>query len=51
MCEKCDELDEKIAHVRRLSQPALDPLTLDRFAALLDQYESEKKALHPEEKE
>jgi hypothetical protein len=46
VCEKCDELDEKIAHVRRLSQPALDPLTLDNFAALVE-YESEKKALHP----
>ena len=49
MCDKCDELDEKIAHVRRLSQPALDPLTLERLGLLLKRYEDERNALRPEE--
>jgi hypothetical protein len=47
MCRKCDELDEKIERVRRLSSATLDQLTLDRFASLIEQYEAQKQALHP----
>ncbi|RXH10631.1 hypothetical protein [Bradyrhizobium guangzhouense] len=48
MCKKCEELDQKIDHVRRLAKAGLDELTLGRFAALIDEYERQKKALHPE---
>ena len=48
MCEKCEELDQKIAHVRRLAKAGLDALTLSRFAALIEEYERQKKALHPD---
>ncbi len=49
MCDKCDELDEKIALAKRLSHPFLDRITLDRIAGLLEQYERDRKALHPEQ--
>jgi hypothetical protein len=49
MCEKCEELDRKIDHVRRLAKAGLDELTLSRFAALIEEYERQKKALHPED--
>ena len=48
MCEKCEMLDEKIAHTRRLAKAGLDDLTLSRFASLIAEYERQKKALHPE---
>lgn len=49
MCEKCDELDQKIAHVRKLANAGLDQVTLERFAGLIEEYEAQKRALHPEE--
>ena len=48
MCEKCVELDEKIARIRRLANPVLDQLTQVRFASLIEECEAQKKALHPE---
>ena len=49
MCGKCKEVDEKIARVTRLSQSNLDQLTRERFAALIEEYEAQKRAFHPEE--
>jgi len=48
MCEKCEELDEKIAHTQRLAKAGLDDLTLSRFASLIQEYERQKKALYPD---
>jgi hypothetical protein len=48
MCEKCEELDEKIAHTRRLAKAGLDALTLSRLNPLIEEYERRKKAFHPE---
>jgi len=48
MCEKCEEFDEKIAHTRRLAKTGLDALTLSRLETLIEEYERQKKALHPE---
>ena len=36
MCEKCTELDEKIAHYRRFTTFPFDPLTSDRIERLID---------------
>jgi len=48
MCEKCEELDEKIAHTRKLAKAGPDDLTLSRFVSLIEEYERQKKALHLE---
>jgi hypothetical protein len=48
MCEKCLELDARIAHYRALVDPAMDPVTRQRVARLIEDLKSEKAALHPE---
>jgi hypothetical protein len=48
MCSKCDELHGKIEHYRRLSQLLTDKRTLEGLEALIEKYEADKKALHPE---
>lgn len=35
MCEKCRELDEKIAHYRRITTFPFDPLASERIARLI----------------
>lgn len=49
MCEKCEQLDQKIDHVRKLADAGLDELTLSRFASLVEEYERQKSALHPDD--
>ena len=49
MCDKCIELDGKIAHYRWLSSMITDQLTLDRIKELIAKLESQKAALHPEQ--
>jgi hypothetical protein len=49
MCEKCKELDSKIAHFRSLSSVVTDRMTLDGIETLIERYQAEKKALHPEQ--
>ncbi|WP_283843081.1 MULTISPECIES: hypothetical protein [unclassified Bradyrhizobium] len=44
-------MDEKIAHYRSLRMRITDQLTLDGLALLIEQYEAEKRKLHPEPKE
>jgi hypothetical protein len=48
MCAKCDELDDKIAHYKRLAVHITDKLTLDGIDQLIDRLESEKVDLHGE---
>ena len=48
MCEKCTELDDKIAHYKRISSHVTDQLTSDGIADLIKKLEAEKAALHPE---
>ena len=50
MCEKCVELDGKIAHLRALSTNVTDELTLAGMATLTKHYEDQKRDLHPEQK-
>jgi hypothetical protein len=51
MCERCVELDGKIAHMRLLAVRVTDKITLEGFAILIDQYQSQKRLLHPEGKD
>jgi hypothetical protein len=48
VCEKCIELDTKIARCRRLSLAISDQLTIDRIKALILELQTQKAALHPE---
>jgi hypothetical protein len=47
MCDKCVELDGKLAHYERLSKSISDQLTIDRINELVKQIEVQKDALHP----
>jgi hypothetical protein len=49
MCEKCEELDDKIEHYRRIAASINDQLTIDRIRELVATLEAEKAALHPEQ--
>jgi len=45
MCEKCKELDEKIARYSRYAAMAFDPLTTDRIRQLVEDMQQTKSAL------
>jgi hypothetical protein len=51
MCDKCSEIDRKIAHFKDLAVRILDPQTLDGIAALIAEQEDQKATLHPEQEE
>ena len=48
MCDKCNEIDEKIEHYRRFAEQPFDALTVERVKSLLVDLEKQKQALHPE---
>jgi hypothetical protein len=48
MCAKCEELDRKIEHCRRLQSTASDQNVAESIAALIEKLRAEKVALHPE---
>jgi hypothetical protein len=48
MCDKCTELDKKIAHYRKLAAAVLDRRVLDGIHALIVKYEADKRAAHPD---
>jgi hypothetical protein len=50
MCEKCTELDFKIANYRRMSVIVADELAKNAIASLIEQMAKDKTALHPERK-
>ena len=47
MCDKYNEIDEKIAHYRRISQYVSDQLTRERLDRMFEDLAAEKTALHP----
>jgi hypothetical protein len=47
MCDKCAELDDKIAHYTRMSTYITDQLTLDGIKKLIVHANAERTALHP----
>ena len=48
MCEKCRELDAKIAHYLRFTGPQFDALTSDRITHLIDDLQRIRDALQRE---
>jgi hypothetical protein len=46
MCDKCDEIDRKIAHFQSFLHAGLDPLTTERIGKLISEWESQKQELH-----
>jgi hypothetical protein len=48
MCPLCSELDHRIDRCRRLSASTTDQLTLTGIAMLIEKYEADKQALHPD---
>jgi hypothetical protein len=49
MCDKCVELDEKIAHYERIRSSINDQLTIDRIKELVEQMQAQKSDLHPDD--
>jgi hypothetical protein len=49
MCEKCDELDGKIAHYQRMASRITDQAVLDGIKELIERATAQKAALHPEQ--
>lgn len=47
MCEKCIEIDGRIAHYQRLSGSITDQPTIDGIKQIIEQMIAEKQALHP----
>ena len=48
MCDKCDDIDVKIQHLRDIALRMLDQQTLDGIATLIAELERQKATLHPE---
>jgi hypothetical protein len=48
MCERCDEIDVKIDHYRRVAKMITDKPTLDGIDQLCAELEATKASLHPE---
>ena len=51
MCDKCDELDKKIAHYRRIRLSIGDQITIERIEELIGDLQAQKATLHPEQKQ
>ena len=49
MCDKCQELENKIQRYRRLAFSVNDQLTIDRINQLIKDIEAEKTKLHPDQ--
>jgi hypothetical protein len=49
MCEKCEELDKKISHYRKLASSLTDEPTLLGIKKLIEKAEARKRALHPDQ--
>lgn len=47
MCDKCDEIDGRIARYRRLSSAVTDKLALESLDKLVADLEFQKTLLHP----
>jgi hypothetical protein len=50
MCDQCVELDNKIERCRRLSSSLTDQITIDRIKALIEELQTQKVELHPQQK-
>jgi flagellar motility protein MotE (MotC chaperone) len=50
MCDRCQELDEKIERYRRIAWAINDQRTVDKLVEMIAGMEAQKAALHPEQK-
>jgi hypothetical protein len=50
MCKKCDDIDRKIAHYQYTLVEATDALAIELLSLVIEDFEADKKALHPEPK-
>jgi hypothetical protein len=46
MCDECSQLNEKIAHYKKVMSAMTDQLTVERIAALVSELEAQVAALH-----
>jgi hypothetical protein len=51
MCDKCEELDKKIEHYRRIRLSIGDQITVERIEALIGDLQAQKAVPHPEQKQ
>ena len=51
MCDKCEQLDKKIGHYRKLLLGIGDQLTVDGIKSLIADLRAQKAALHPEQEQ
>ena len=51
MCDKCTDIDAKIAHLTELVAPLLDPQTVEGVGKLIEEMLAQKALLHPEGEE
>jgi hypothetical protein len=49
MCDKCEELDQKIEHYRQIIARVPDPLLAERVGKLIENLQVQKVAFHPEQ--
>jgi hypothetical protein len=51
VCDKCEQLNEKIEHYEKMAVSIGDRVTVERLMALIDNLQAQKAALHPEQKQ
>jgi hypothetical protein len=49
MCDKCQQLEKKIARYRKVAYSINDRETIDRLNELIKDMEAEKAKLHPDQ--
>jgi hypothetical protein len=49
MCDKCVELDQKIARYRQLSVQLPDPIITEEAGKLIEEMQAKKAELHPDQ--
>jgi hypothetical protein len=49
MCDRCEELDKKIAHYRQLVARVPDRLLTEGVGKMIEEMEAQKTTFHPEQ--
>jgi hypothetical protein len=50
MCNKCEELDRRTGHLRKMVEQLADPQTIEAANSLIADMEAKKAAFHPQPK-
>jgi hypothetical protein len=48
MCGRCERLDEKIEHYKKVISAMTDRLTIERITAFVAEMQTQNAALHPQ---